>query len=126
MVNNRETALDHIFHALADKTRRDILKRLAQGDSSISRLAETYEMSLVAVSKDIRVLEKAGLVSTSKEGRIYRCSMQFEPLTAASEQISFYMQFWSQQMDGLDRYVQGVMSNKQKTHGESEHGQDSN
>jgi len=112
MVNNRELALDLAFHALADRTRRDILRRLAQGELSISRLAETYEMSLVAVSKHVRVLEKAGLVAATKEGRVNRCVMRFEPLAAASEEISFYMQFWSQQMEGLDQYVQGVMGRK--------------
>src|ERR1700709_243126 len=101
MVNNREAALDLTFHALADSTRRDILKRLAQGDLSISRLAETYDMSLVAVSKHIKVLEKAGLVAANKEGRVCHCAMRFESLALASEQLSFYMQFWSQQMDGL-------------------------
>jgi len=114
MVYNRETALDLTFHALADKTRRDILKRLAHGDLPISRLAETYDMSLVAVSKHIKVLEKAGLVSASKEGRVYRCEMRWESLAAASEQIAFYMQFWNQQMEGLDQYVQGIIDKKKK------------
>jgi DNA-binding transcriptional ArsR family regulator len=114
MVNNREAALDLTFHALADKTRRDILKRLAHGDMPISRLAETYDMSLVAVSKHIKVLEKAGLVAASKEGRVYRCEMRFEPLAEASDQIHFYMQFWTRQMQGLDQYVQAVMGKKKK------------
>ncbi len=112
MVNNREAVLDLAFHALADRTRRDILKRLAQGELSISQLAETYDMSLVAVSKHVKVLEKAGLVAATKEGRVHRCAMRFEPLAAASEQISFYMQFWSRQLEGLDLYVQGVMGSK--------------
>lgn len=114
MVNNLEAALDLTFHALADQTRRDILKRLAQGDLPISRLAETYEMSLVAVSKHIKVLEKAGLVATTKEGRVYRCEMRFEPLLEVSDQIHFYMQFWNQQLLGLDQYVQGIMGKRQK------------
>jgi DNA-binding transcriptional ArsR family regulator len=109
MVNNREAVLDLAFHALADRTRRDILKRLAKSELSIARLAETYDMSLVAVSKHVRVLEKAGLITATKEGRAYRCVMQFENLVAASEEISFYMQFWTQQMEGLDKYVQDVM-----------------
>jgi len=112
MVNNREAVLDLTFHALADRTRRDILKRLADGELSISELAQTYDMSLVAVSKHIKVLEKAGLLASTKEGRVHRCVMRFEPLAAASEQISFYMQFWNQQLEGLDQYVQGVMENK--------------
>lgn len=117
MVNHSEAALDLIFHALADQTRRDILKRLAQGDLPIGRLAETYDMSLVAVSKHVKVLEKAGLVVTSKEGRVFRCEIRFEALSAASDQIAFYMQFWQQQMVGLDQYVQGIMEKKKKPKG---------
>ncbi len=115
MVNNREAELDLIFHALADKTRRDILKRLAKGVLTISGLAEMYDMSLVAVSKHVKVLEKAGLLAISKEGRVYRCAMRFEPLAEASDQISFYMQFWSQQMEGLDLYVQGITQKKKQS-----------
>lgn len=112
MVNDREAVLDLAFHALADRTRRDILRRLAKGELSIARLAEAYDMSLVAVSKHIKVLENAGLVVATKEGRVRRCTMRFEPLAAASDEISFYMQFWSQQMEGLGQYVQGVMVGK--------------
>jgi DNA-binding transcriptional ArsR family regulator len=112
MVNNQESLLDLAFHALADRTRRDILKRLAEGELSISQLAQTYDMSLVAVSKHIKVLEKAGLVTASKEGRVTRCTMRFETLATASDQIAFYMQFWRQQLEGLDQYVQGVINEK--------------
>lgn len=105
MVHNDEDALDLVFHALADRTRRDILTRLAAGELNISELALSYDMSLTAVSKHIKVLEKAGLVSTTKEGRVHRCTMQFEPLEAASDQIAYYKQFWERQLDGLDRFV---------------------
>jgi DNA-binding transcriptional ArsR family regulator len=108
MVHNSNSDLDAIFHALADKTRRDILARLAKGEQIISELARTYDMSLTAVSKHIKVLEKAGLVITTKEGRVHRCIMQFEPLEVASKQIDFYKQFWTQQLDALDQYVQDL------------------
>jgi DNA-binding transcriptional ArsR family regulator len=108
MVHNSNSDLDAIFHALADKTRRDILARLAKGEQIISELARTYDMSLTAVSKHIKVLEKAGLVITTKEGRVHRCTMQFEPLEVASKQIDFYKQFWTQQLDVLDQYVQDL------------------
>src|SRR5205085_639364 len=87
MVDNDDESLDLVFHALADKTRRDILNRLATGELIISELAQSYDMSLTAVSKHIKVLEKAGLLTTTKEGRVHRCTMQFEPLQAASDQI---------------------------------------
>lgn len=114
MVNNLDDSLDLVFHALADRTRRDILRRLAQGDLSISELAESYDMSLVAVSKHVKVLEKANLVETSKEGRLHRCVMRFEPLETASDQLKFYMKFWSDQMDGLEKFVDGVMNDEAK------------
>lgn len=112
MVKNPETQLDRIFHALADKTRRDILKRLASSSLSISELAGDYAMSLVAVSKHIKVLEDAELIETTKEGRINRCAMRFETLETASEHINFYMKFWTERMDGLENFIEGVMASK--------------
>jgi len=94
MVYEFETELDRIFHAFADKTRRSILERLAERDHGIAELAAHYEMSLVAVSKHIKVLESAGLVVTVKEGRTTRCIMRFEPLEPASQQLEIYKQFW--------------------------------
>lgn len=126
MVNEREIQLDRIFHALADRTRRDILRRLASNaDLSISELASNYDMSLVAVSKHIKVLEEAKLVETTKEGRLHRCAMRFETLETASDHINFYMQFWTKKMDGLEKYINGIMANKQnKKQGRKEHGQE--
>ncbi len=104
MVNEFEEYLDRIFHALADQTRRHILERLAERDLGIAEIASTYNMSLVAVSKHVKVLEKAGLVLTSKEGRVTRCIMRFEPLEPASQQIEFYKQFWrDHNVEGLTK-----------------------
>jgi DNA-binding transcriptional ArsR family regulator len=114
MVNDREQALDAIFHALADRTRRDILSRLAEGDLSISELADAYDMSLVAVSKHIKVLERAELVETTREGRLRKCQMQFQPLQDVQQQLDFYMSFWSRQLDGLNGFVREVMESKPK------------
>lgn len=106
--------LDLVFHALADRTRRHILARLAHEELVISELARTYDITLVAVSKHIKVLERAQLVVTNKEGRVHRCTMRFEPLEKASRQIDFYKKFWTKQLDGLDRYVQQVKKKEKK------------
>jgi len=98
MVYDHEDVLDLVFHALSDRTRRDILKRLALEDMGIGQLSSTYDMTLAAVSKHVKVLEKAGLVTTSKQGRVHRCVMRFEPLEAASAQIAFYTRFWLDEM----------------------------
>jgi DNA-binding transcriptional ArsR family regulator len=114
MVNEFEDYLDRIFHALADQTRRHILERLAERDLGIAEIAGTYDMSLVAVSKHVKVLERAGLVLTNKEGRVTRCMMRFEPLEPASQQIEFYKQFWRDQP--TNRSTQsGIRQQRKKT-----------
>jgi DNA-binding transcriptional ArsR family regulator len=105
MVHNDEDRLDLVFHALADRTRRDILKRLGSAELIVSELALSYDMSLTAVSKHIKVLETAGLVRTTKTGRVHRCTMQFEPLEVVGDQIAFYKQFWERRLDGLEKHV---------------------
>jgi len=105
MVKYRETALDATFGALADPTRRAILARLAQGETTIQDLAAPYPMSLVAVMKHVRVLERAELVHTEKNGRVRRCRFSPRPLRNAAEWIRFYRAFWSQQFDSLDDYL---------------------
>lgn len=92
--------LDATFAALSDPTRRSILERLAARDFTIGELAEAYPMSLPAVSKHIRVLERAGLATIEKEGRVRRCSLAAGPMRDASAWIERYREFWS---DGLDR-----------------------
>lgn len=114
MVYDHEDVLDLAFHALSDRTRRDILKRLVMGEMGISQLSSTYDMTLAAVSKHVKVLEKAGLVTTSKEGRVHRCVMRFEPLEAASAQIEFYTRFWQNQLDNMDQYIQHVLSQREE------------
>lgn len=106
MVNYSQTALDSTFAALSDATRRGILARLAQGETSVSELAVPYEMSLPAVSKHLRVLEQAGLVSRQKDGRVHRCRLLAEPMKDASEWIERYRQFWEAQFDSLARYLE--------------------
>ncbi len=108
MVYDFEDQLDAVFHALADRTRRNMLERLAEHDLGIAELSMSYNMSLVAVSKHVKVLEKAGLIAATKEGRITRCAMQFGPLEPASQQIALYKQFWREEVGQMDKYVQRV------------------
>jgi len=112
MVKYSDDELDSIFQALSDRTRRHILSRLCRDDLSISDIAGSYQMTLAAVSKHIRVLERAKLVKTTKEGRVYRCNMNFEPLEKAAGQLEFYKQFWSRQLEGLEKYVHNIKEHK--------------
>lgn len=105
MVKYREAALDATFGALADPTRRAILARLALGETTIQDLAAPHPMSLVAVMKHVRVLERAALVRTAKDGRVRRCRFSPQPLKNAAEWIRFYQTFWEQQFDALDNYL---------------------
>jgi DNA-binding transcriptional ArsR family regulator len=106
MVKYSELALDATFAALSDTTRRGILARLAGGESSVSDLAAPYEMSLPAVSKHLRVLEKAGLVVRHKKGRVHRCRLIAEPMKDAAQWIERYRLFWEEQFDALARYLE--------------------
>jgi len=105
MVNNMP-ALDRVFGALADATRRDIVGRLASGEASISTLARPFDMSLVAVSKHIRVLESAGLVEQRKVGRTRYCRLRPEPMATADAWLRRYERFWTDQFEALDTYFQ--------------------
>ena len=98
--------LDSTFSALSDSTRRRILKRLAAGDTAVSDLAGPFNMSLPAVIKHLRVLEKAGLVRTTKEGRVRRVHMEAAPMRNAVEWLETYRAFWEASLDNLVRYLE--------------------
>ena len=107
MVNYSGALLDSTFAALSDATRRGILARLARrGETSVSELAAPYKMSLPAVSKHLRVLEHAGLVSRQKDGRVHRCRLRVEPMKDAAAWIEHYRQFWEAQLDSLARSLE--------------------
>jgi DNA-binding transcriptional ArsR family regulator len=106
MVKYSQPDLDSTFSALSDATRRGILARLAQGVTSVSELAAPYEMSLPAVSKHLRVLERARLITRQKDGRVHLCRLLAEPMKDASEWIERYRQFWEAQFDSLARYLE--------------------
>lgn len=97
--------LDATFQALADPTRRAIVSALARGQASVTELARPHRMSLPAVMKHIRVLQRAGLVRQRKLGRTRRCRLAPRPLQRAEAWISQYRAFWETQFDALDRYL---------------------
>jgi DNA-binding transcriptional ArsR family regulator len=100
-----EKRLDEVFSALADPTRRAILARLSQGDSSVGELAEPFEISLPAISKHLKVLEGAGLVARRRDGRIHHCRLVAEPLGEAIDWIARYGRFWETQLDSLETFL---------------------
>jgi DNA-binding transcriptional ArsR family regulator len=107
MVNYSGATLDSTFAALSDATRRGILARLAQrGETSVSDLAAPYRMSLPAVSKHLRVLQDAGLLSRQKDGRVHRCRLRAEPMKDAAAWIEHYRRYWQAQLDSLARYLE--------------------
>jgi DNA-binding transcriptional ArsR family regulator len=105
MVNYEHTALDQTFAALADSTRRAMLARLAQGEASVGELAAPHAMSLPAISKHLKVLERAGLVNRRKDGRVHRCSLDAAPMAAAMDWIEFHRNFWQARFDALEEYL---------------------
>ncbi|HEY0702570.1 MAG TPA: metalloregulator ArsR/SmtB family transcription factor [Candidatus Acidoferrales bacterium] len=114
MVNYSSGALDATFAALSDATRRGILARLAAGEASVSELAAPYEMSLPAVSKHLRVLESAGLVTRNREGRVQRCRLKAAPMKNAADWIEHYRRFWEAQFDSLHKFLEESASKEQK------------
>jgi DNA-binding transcriptional ArsR family regulator len=110
MVNNSSLTLNKTFAALADPTRRSILARLMRGTATVSELAEPFDISLPAISKHLKVLEKAGLLRRRKEGRIQYCSLNATPLEEAGAWITLYQQFWEDQFDALADFLESQES----------------
>ena len=98
--------LDTTFSALSDATRRAILSKLAEGELPITELAAPFDMSLPAVSKHIRVLEKAGLLVRRIDGRVHYCRLNTTPLREAAKWLSFYQQFWDARLDSLKSFLE--------------------
>jgi len=98
--------LDLTFSALSDPTRRAIITRLAGGETSILELASPFDMSLPAVTKHIRVLEKAGLLTRKKRGRVQYCRLNAAPMREATEWLAFYQKFWDDKLDSLANFLE--------------------
>ena len=97
--------LSHTFAALADPTRRAILARLALGETSVTELAQPFEMSMPAVSKHLKVLERAGLIVRGREAQWRPCRLDAGPLKDASAWIEEFRRFWTPYVDALERYL---------------------
>lgn len=115
MVQQQAAALDGVFHALADPTRRAMLRALAGGERRIGDLAAPFDMSFAAVSKHVRVLEGAGLVKRRVEGRAHVCRIEPAPLAQAVEWLRFYEAFWTARLDALDALFKAQDSAARKT-----------
>ncbi len=94
-----------VFAALADPTRRAILARLAAGEATVNELAEPFPVSLQAVSKHLKVLERAGLISRSRDAQWRRCRLDPEPLREVALWVDQYRRFWEDRYDRLDEYL---------------------
>jgi DNA-binding transcriptional ArsR family regulator len=99
--------LDRVFHALSDRTRRALLARLARGPAMVTDLARPFAMSLPSVSKHLRVLEDARLVSRAIDGRIHRCSLSPAPFKQAGRWLDHYRAFWEGTLESLAHYAEG-------------------
>jgi DNA-binding transcriptional ArsR family regulator len=105
MVELAPLALDSVFHALGDPTRRRMLHELAGGERTVGQLAEPFAISLAAASKHIKALETAGLIRRQVRGRTHLCRLDPGPLAGAHEWLGFYERFWSERLDGLERLL---------------------
>jgi len=108
--------LNATFAALADPTRRAILAKLASGETSVTKLAKPFEMSLPAISKHLKVLERAGLIARSREAQWRPCRLEAGPLKDAAAWIEHYRRFWEQSFDRLEEYLRELQM-KEKPHG---------
>ena len=113
--------LSTTFAALADPTRRAILARLLKGECSVGELAEPFAMSMPAVSKHLRVLERADLIVQRRDAQWRRCRIKAAPLKEVSDWAERYRQVWEERLDRLDEYVQ-QLAKERKSHGRKRHG----
>ena len=105
MVKYREQALDQVFQALSDPTRRAIVRALAKRERTAGELATPFDMSLAAVSKHLKLLEQAGLMTRRVEGRTHYCRLNPQGFEHAQGWLSFYERFWSERLDKLAEMV---------------------
>jgi DNA-binding transcriptional ArsR family regulator len=111
---SQQDRLSNTFAALADPTRRAILARLASGEASVTELAEPFRMSMPAVSKHLKVLERAGLIARGREAQWRPCRLQAAPLKDIDDWVQHYRHFWEQSFDRMDEYLLELQK-KEKT-----------
>ena len=114
MVKYGTERLNLAFGALADPTRRAILARLASGEASVSDLAKPFKMTLPAVSKHLKVLQRAGLVTQGREAQWRPCRLEAAPLKEVADWVERYRVYWEQSFDSLEDYLQKVQSKEKK------------
>jgi DNA-binding transcriptional ArsR family regulator len=105
MVKYSDDELDAIFSALSDRTRRQVLASLSEGERGVTELANEHQMSLPGFMKHLRVLQDAGLIARSKEGRVVSCELSAAPMQQAALWMSRYEKFWTEKLDALGRYL---------------------
>lgn len=105
MVNYSSNELDAVFSALSDPTRRAILEKLTEGDFSVTELAKPFDMSLPAISKHLRILEEAGLLTREKDGRVHHIQLESKPLKDATAWLERYRRFWEDRFKSLETYI---------------------
>jgi len=98
--------LDATFRALSDPTRRAILARLSEGEATVGELAAPFDVSRPAISKHLRVLERAGLVDRTRDGRTSRCALDARPMREAADWVATYREFWEAELDALASYFE--------------------
>jgi len=111
-------ALDARFAALADPTRRAILKRLAKGEATVTELAKPFPMSQPAITKHLKVLERAGLISRSRDAQRRPCRLRPQAIKDVADWTETYRKFWEERYDRLDGYLE-EMKRKERNHGRS-------
>ena len=104
----------NVFRALADPTRRAILARLASGEAAVTELGEPFDMSLPAISKHLKVLERAGLIARGREAQRRPCRLEAAPLKDVSEWLERYRRFWEARLDRLDAYLQQLKTKEKQ------------
>ena len=114
---NASARLDATFAALADPTRRAILARLASGDASVMELAKPFDMSQPAISKHLKVLERAGLISRGRDAQRRPCRIEAKPLEEANGWLESYREFWEGNFERLDVLLDEMKSEQKKTRG---------
>jgi DNA-binding transcriptional ArsR family regulator len=116
MANLNGDHLSATFSALADPTRRAILARLVQGETSVKELSEPFTISAPSITKHLKVLERAGLIRRSREAHWRPCRLEAAPLRDVSEWVERYRSFWEQRFNRLDLYVSKLQQQKEKKH----------
>ena len=106
--------LSATFSALADPTRRAILARLAAGETSVTELAAPFDMSLPAISKHLKVLERAGLITRGREAQWRPCKLEAKPLKSAADWLEHYRTFWEESLDRLEDYLKELQGKEKR------------